>query len=115
MAFIEDHSTLFPSLKCDSHPSGPSTSMDFSPKSFGSSIILGNECFPMDYFNEVTTSISISFTNSLDIDDVAYLLIFKQLEDGNHMHMGKSITIDINDDPIYPKIFYLGDVLYAKE
>ena len=31
------------------------------------------------------------------------------------MHIGKSVEVDISDDPSHPKIIYLGDVLDAKE
>lgn len=110
MVFIKDHSSFVPLLECRSHPIGSSSFVNYFPKSFYLSIILSNESLPMDYFDKVDASILTSFINSMYIDDVAYLLIFKQLEDGNHMHTKKSIAIDISDDLAHPKIVYLGDV-----
>lgn len=77
MVFIEDHSSFIPSLECRLQPSINSISTSLSSKSFCPSIILGNESFPFDYFDEVDVSILVSFINSLDIDVVAYLLVFK--------------------------------------
>lgn len=89
--------------------------MDLSFESFYSSIILGNESLPLDFFDQADSSILASFVNSLDMEDAAYLSIFKQLEDFYHMHTSKSIEVDISDDPAYPKIIHLEDILDAKE
>lgn len=77
--------------------------------------MLGHESFCFDCFDEVESLIPISFINSVDKYDYAYLLTFKQLEDGYHMYTRNSIEINISYDPIDATIIYLGDVLGKEE
>lgn len=81
--------------------------MDFSSQLSGPYLILSNESFYFDYHEEVKSSILVFFINSLDKDDYVHLPIFKKLEYGCHMHVGKSIDINISECPIDPKIVYL--------
>lgn len=51
--------------------------MDLSSKLLDPSIMLGHESFCFDCFDEVESLIPISFINSVDKYDYAYLLTFK--------------------------------------
>lgn len=115
MIFLKDHLTFIPSLKCELQPSINVLFMCVSLESFYPSIILGNEYLSSYYFDKVGKSILTSFIKSLDMNDATYLLVLKQLEDVYHMHIGKSVEVNINDDPTHYKIIYLGDVLDADE
>jgi len=89
--------------------------MNFSSHALGPFVILSDEYFYFDFFDKFKSSISAYLINILDKDNHAYLLIFKQLEDGCHIHIVKSVEININEEPTNPNIFYLGDVLHKVE
>lgn len=67
--------------------------------------------FPSICFDESNSSNLASFINNIYEYDYAYIYIFNKLEDGSQMHIIKSVEVNINDDPMNPKIVYLEDVL----
>lgn len=66
---------------------------------------------PHLYLSEEVLYDLISSIFDLSVDDHSYLPILKQFEVGSHMHVGGLVEIDISDDPKYPKIFYISDIL----
>lgn len=61
--------------------------VDFSIPLLGPCFVYDRASFPHDFLDESSTSNSNYFINSMDKDDYAYLLIFKQLEEGSYMHL----------------------------
>lgn len=86
--------------------------MNLSSPLLGLYFGLHDASFSFDLFNKANSSNSTSFINILDEDDYAYIHVFKQLEDGSHMYIENSVEINISDDPMKPKIVYLGEILY---
>lgn len=111
MVFVDSISPLFPPLDYSSYTYVSPLSTDLSLPFSGLSFVLHDASFSSYCFNEVESSTSASFINSLHKDDYAYIPNFKKLDDGSYMHIGKLVEVNISDDPNNPKIYYLGEVL----
>lgn len=85
--------------------------VDLSSPLLDLSFDLCDASFSSTCFDEDELSKLASFINILDEDDYAFLPIFMQLIDGSHVYIGKSVEVNLSDDPENPKIVYLGDVL----
>lgn len=115
MVSFDGSSPFSPLLKCDSHIVVNPNSANFLSYLSGPSLAYDIASSSHVCIYEASMSYLALHINILYGYGNSYLPIFKKLEESLHMYIGKSIEIDINDDPRYTKIVYVGDILTKLE